>query len=250
MPRTQRQKSLGGSFAVSPWMGREDYHPASREPGELSSLHRVVECDSLLVGSLGESANGDDVQQQDVECIAPEEDDHIPRHSRLYFCPPELKGVQCVICFSFDGSLVARAGGDGNSIGISGKVFDTSGIDCTMDSASYVVLLRLNSTDSSDVHPVWVLAESSGGDAMCLKSPIADPSQQDVLGSLAIDGMVELQLDFQCDTIVNCEDVEIEMVQSQLSDAIQDHNMLPWALGECTTSSHINIGTLTLSSGR
>lgn len=259
MPRTQRQKSRGGAFVVSPWMGKEEYSGVSASArDEEEACYRVVECSSLLVGSQEHHPDEGECHPSDMMDEAPlsqNEDRYAivdDSHSRReYFRPPTVDGEQCVMCVTYDGRLRARVAG-GHALGISGKVFDVSDIDCSMDSASRAVVLRLFSTDSacSAVYPVWVLAGSSGGDAMCLKSPMADLVDQDVLGSLVFDGKVDLELEFRCHTIINCDVMETSCcsaVESQLLDAIQDEDIVTWVVDEMTTLSHVNIGTLTLS---
>lgn len=256
MPRTQRSKSKkGGAFVVSPWMGKEEYSGAEMNE---HACHRVVECSYLLVGSQEHHADkGLECHPSDMAVevpLSPVEDRYTTvdgcRSPREYYCPPTFDDVQCVICFKYDGCLMARVGG-GHDLGISGKVFDISDVDCTMDSSARAVILRLHGIDSacSRMYPVWVLAGSSGGDAMCLKAPMDSLVDHNVLGSLVLDGKVDLELEFACATIINCEVAETSQraVESQLSDAIQDEDMRTWAVHEMTTSSHINVGTLTLS---
>lgn len=254
MPRTQRQKSRVGTFAVSPWVGKEDYNAGVLDQ-KPEDCHRVVECPSLIVGSV-ESCDiptEERVQDELYDCLAGERAEVSPpclpdvQSQPVYLCPPDVHDVQCIISFRVDGSLSGMMGG-GHEIGISGHVFqDISSIDCTMDQASYAVLLCLYSTKDIDIRPVWVVAESSGGDAMCLKSPMVGLSHENILGPLRLDGMVRLELDFQCDMIIDCE--EGHSIESQVSNAIHDKELLTWARDEITPSSHINIGTLCLSRG-
>lgn len=243
MPRTERHKARAGTFAVSPWMDKDDY---SHSVSEVE--HRVVECSTLLVSSLDQASpclEVDDCGHR-TEIIQPEESD---LGANTYQNLPVLDGEECVVCFRLDGTLVGIAG-TGNQLGISGKVFEVSNTDCTMmDCASYPVLLQLycSGAEEGSHISVWLAAESFGGDAMCLRSPMVDLSHQDVFGALVSKGTAQMGLHFSCERIVDCEEQDKEYVQVKLSDAIHNERIRTWAIDQVAMSSHINIGTLVLS---
>lgn len=261
MPKTTKVKSRGGTFAVSPWMSREDHHGTTAQITGLETTehHRIVESPSLLVSPFLHACDSSIApSKQGATATSHEKTKPLKKAvDETWVCPYRLNNVECIFCFRCDGGIMGIVDVP-EHIEICGKVIDVSNLDCTNDSSSHVVVLCLHggSNDCRDL--IWVLTESSGGDAMCLKSPITTiphelVSSISLVGSSRDDPIsitpMPVRLAFQCHTIVNCEArLSKNEIATHMRNSISNGDVLRRVVEYCVENqvSHVNVGTMLL----
>lgn len=208
MPRAARRNSDNVFFGVSPWQDKDDYD-------EVHASADLREEDTNDGGDVKESVNP---LQQSVLRYAPAAVTETP-----------TAGAECVLFVYSSGSIAGFFEGTNASYlrkitGTHLAAIKADGyreyLDCTRDASWDLLLLCLHDTTNSN--PVYVLAETCGGDWMTITAP-ADLTSEESSAVASCVGRVTLaygfDLRFECRNLVNAEIEDKGLVRRQVAEA-------------------------------